>query len=68
MVSITLLMDSVRHIGLSDPDSEILDRALALQQATGKVVTIVTRDISMSLSARNAGLLCILLSDEDSEK
>lgn len=55
-VSMTLMMDGVHHTSLPDPDSEILDRALSLEQATERKVTIVTKDISMSLSARNAGL------------
>lgn len=66
-VSVTLLLDGVRHTRLPDPDSEILDRALALEQATGKKVTIVTKDVSMSLSARSVGLECKLLSSEYDE-
>lgn len=63
-ISLTLLLDDINHIRLSDPDSEILDRALALKQTTGKEVTILTRDTSMSFSARNLGLKCILLTDQ----
>lgn len=66
-ISMTLLMDGLRHIRLPDPDSEILDRALSLEQATGRKVTIVTKDVSMSLSARSAGLQSKLLSSEYEE-
>lgn len=66
-ISMTLLLDGLRHIRLPDPDSEILDRALSLEQATGKKVTIVTKDVSMSLSARSAGLQSKLLSSEYEE-
>lgn len=63
-VSLSLLLDDLSHVGLFDADSEILDRALNLQQATGREVTILTRDTAMSFSARNSGLKCILLSNQ----
>ena len=63
-MSLSLMLDDLSHVSLSDADSEILDRALYLQQATGREVTILTRDTAMSLSARNSGLKCILLSNQ----
>lgn len=62
-IRMSLLFDEITHIRLSRPDDEILDRALSLQNFSGKQVTIVTGDNNMDFSARNIGLKSKLLED-----
>lgn len=61
-VTMELLMDPMGHRAIGDPDSEIIDRALALQtMAGGRNVSIVTSDGNMQFGAHVAGLGAILL-------
>ena len=60
-VSMELLMDPRGHIAIEDSDSEIIDRALALQTMAGRKVAIVTSDGNMQFGAHVAGLGAILL-------
>jgi hypothetical protein len=62
-VSMELLMDPRGHIAIEDSDSEIIDRALALQTMAGRKVSIVTTDGNMQFGAHVAGLGAILLPD-----
>ena len=55
-VTVELLMDPPGHARLPDPDAEIVDRALALQDLLGLPVIVATLDLGMSLRARAAGL------------
>lgn len=66
-ISLSLLMDNLSHERLIDNDSEIIDRACELRDLTGRPITIVTFDVSMSLRARNADLQCVLLEHEKPE-
>lgn len=58
---ISLLLDDLTHSRLPDADSEILDRALYLQDISGKPITILTRDHHMNFSAKSLGLKVKLL-------
>lgn len=60
-VTMELLMDPRGHRAIEDPDSEIIDRALALQTMAGRMVSIVTTDGNMQFGAHVAGLGAILL-------
>lgn len=62
-VTMELLMDPRGHRAIDDPDSEIIDRALALQTLAGRPVSIVTADGNMQFGAHVAGLGAILLED-----
>ena len=50
-VTIELLLDPVGHRRMDDPDTEIIDRALALQASTGHAVGVVTEDAHMQFDA-----------------
>lgn len=63
-ITMSLLIDEITHSRLPDADNEILDRALSLQDISGKKITIITRDHTMALKARNIGLKSKLLEDE----
>lgn len=52
---LVLQMDDLRHMGLPDPDAEIIDRALGLVPWAAKV-TLLTGDTSMRFRAEHAGL------------
>jgi hypothetical protein len=60
-VTLELLFDPPDHKRLPDPDAEIVDRALAVQNMAGRPVTMVTYDTSMGFRARQAGLKDLLL-------
>lgn len=62
-VTMELLMDPRGHRAIEDTDSEIIDRALALQTMVGRNVSIVTSDGNMQFGAHVAGLGAILLPD-----
>lgn len=62
LTSISLFLDSIDHVSLLDPDSEIIDRALAIKGLSGRNVTIVTIDTAMAFNARNAELNVKLIS------
>ena len=51
-----LLIDAPGHVALDDPDSEIIDRALAVRWFTQQPVSIVTGDGNMQFAASSAGL------------
>lgn len=51
-----LLVDPLGHVRLSDPDAELIDQALALQDLSGQAVTLATRDTGMIFRAKAAGL------------
>jgi predicted ribonuclease YlaK len=55
-ITTELLFDPPNHERLPDPDAEIVDRALAVQNLAGRPVTMVTYDINMALRARYSGL------------
>lgn len=60
-VTMELLFDPPAHERLPDPDAEIVDRALAVQNMAGRPVTMVTYDTSMAFRARQVGLKDLLL-------
>ena len=60
-VTMELVFDPPDHERLPDNDSEIGDRALAVQAIAGQPVTMVTYDTSMSFRARQVGLKDLLL-------
>lgn len=62
-VTMELLMDPRGHRAIEDSDSEIIDRALALQTMAGRKVSIVTSDGNMQFGAHVASLGAILLPD-----
>jgi rRNA-processing protein FCF1 len=55
-VTLEVLYDDPYHVRLTDPDDEIIDRAVALQGYAGQKVRLVTMDTSMRLRARMRGL------------
>ncbi|MGC5054718.1 PIN domain-containing protein [Micromonospora sp. DT48] len=55
-VQLRMFYDDPAHRPLSDPDAEIIDRAVAVQTLAGKPVRLVTMDTGMGLNARRAGL------------
>lgn len=58
-----LLVDPVGHRHLDDPDSEIIDRAMALKAVSGREVYVATADGNMGFMAKVGGLKVINLSD-----
>lgn len=62
-VTAELLLDPVGHQRLPDPDSEIIDRALAAQTLSTLRVSVVTDDGNMQFSAKVAGLGVVTLHD-----
>lgn len=66
-VQIELLLDDRRHRPISDPDSEIVDRALAAQTLIGRSVHVLTNDGGMQFNAGVAGLGVIPLFDQDTQ-
>lgn len=61
--TIELLLDPVGHKHLHDPDSEIIERAVALKIASGMQVYILTGDGNMQFMADVAGLDVVALTD-----
>lgn len=61
-VFVSLLLESVGHIRHPRPDSEILNRAIALQSFTSRKVVVVTYDTGMALRVRMANMNVINLS------
>lgn len=55
-VTVELILDPPGHRRIEDPDSEIIDRALAARTVSGRQVSIVTGDGNMQFAARVAGL------------
>jgi hypothetical protein len=55
-ITMELLFDPREHVRLPDNDSEIVDRAVAVQTLASKPVTMVTYDKNMSFRARYEGL------------
>jgi hypothetical protein len=51
-----LLFDPAGHVRMGNADSEIIDRALAVQGWAARPVTLVTYDTNMSMKGRVAGL------------
>ncbi len=58
-VEIELVLDSVKHRAIDDPDSEIVERLATVQSLLGKPVSVVTGDRSMEFAARAEGLQTI---------
>ncbi|MEU4602469.1 PIN domain-containing protein [Kribbella sp. NPDC023972] len=56
-VELRVFYDDPAHRPFSDPDAEIIDRAMALQTLAGTEVRLVTMDTGMGLNARRAKLL-----------
>jgi hypothetical protein len=57
---VDLLIDPPRHVQLSKPDNEIIDRATALGSLVGRDVKLMTRDTGMAFRARTEGLPVVL--------
>ncbi|MFI6240929.1 PIN domain-containing protein [Micromonospora sp. NPDC050795] len=55
-VHLRIFYDDPAHRPLSDPDAEIIDRAIAVQTLAGKPAQLMTMDTTMGLNARRAGL------------
>jgi hypothetical protein len=53
---VELLFDPPGHLRVGSADSEIIERALAVQALAARKATLVTCDTNMSLKARMAGL------------
>ena len=62
---ITAYLDDIEHVRLPSPDSEIIDRTLALQGRMPlpgpRRVRLLTGDTGMLLRARQAGIECVKL-------
>jgi hypothetical protein len=58
-VKAELLLDPLGHIRLPEPDAELIDRALALQDLSGRPVTLATSDTGMIFRAKAAGLTSV---------
>jgi hypothetical protein len=56
-----LLFDPPGHVRVAVADSEIIDRALAVQGLAARPVTLVTHDTNMSMKSRVAGLAVLKL-------
>ncbi len=61
---LALLMDPPNHVRLTDPDSEIRDRAVSLQPYASSV-TFFSYDIGNVLAAKTMGLNAVRLIDEE---
>jgi len=59
--TVELLFDPPGHVRIADADSEIIDRALAVQGLAARPVTLVTHDTNMSMKSRVAGLRVLKL-------
>jgi rRNA-processing protein FCF1 len=59
--TIELLFDPAGHVRMGNADSEIIDRALAVQDLAARPVRLVTHDTNMSMKARVAGLKVLKL-------
>jgi hypothetical protein len=46
-----LFYDDLAHRPVSDPDAEIIERAMAVQTLAGKAIWLVTMDTGMGLNA-----------------
>lgn len=55
-IELRVFYDDPAHRPLPDPDSEIIERALAVQTLAGAQVQLVTMDTGMGLNARRAKL------------
>jgi hypothetical protein len=55
-VTCEVFLDEAGHVRKANPDEELLSRALTLQRALGRQVTVVTGDLSMQLRAGAIGL------------
>lgn len=62
-VTVELLLDQINHQHLEDPDTEIVERAVALKAVSSKRVFIMTGDGNMQFMADVAGLEVVALSD-----
>jgi hypothetical protein len=60
-MSASLLLDGMVHIRHPRPDTELLNRALALQELTTRQVVLVTFDTGMALRARMTNMKAINL-------
>jgi hypothetical protein len=55
-LEVEFLSNPLDHQRLHDPDSEFIDRLLAMQRLTGKMIGVATADTGMALMARINGL------------
>ena len=55
-VEVTLWVDDPDRERLADPDSDIVDTALALRNLSGRPLVVVSTDTGMRFRARAAGL------------
>lgn len=67
-VTAELLLDDPQHTRLPIADDEIVDRARALQDLTGRDVHVATFDTGMALRARTAGLPAHKLNNADPDE
>lgn len=65
-VSAELLLDPPRHVRLPEPDAELVDIAVGVQQVAGRDPTLVTFDLGMKLRCRASRIPVVLLSDNSS--
>jgi len=63
-VTLELLMDPPRHVRLSNPDEEIIRRAMYLKGRPGGAVLLITGDYTMQFMAEADGLSVMFLPDE----
>ncbi|TCO45216.1 PIN domain-containing protein [Kribbella antiqua] len=56
-IELRVFYDDPAHRPLSDPDAEVIDRAMAVQTLAGAEVRLLTMDTGMGLNARRAKLL-----------
>jgi hypothetical protein len=63
-VWIELVFDPPGHVRLPDSDDEIIDRALSIEPLADRKVTLLTYDTGQSMSARNAGLQAVKLTQD----
>jgi hypothetical protein len=62
-----VFLDDAGHVRKANPDEELLSRALTLQRALGRQVTVVTGDLGMQLRADAIGLAEAVMSEKYSK-
>jgi hypothetical protein len=60
-LDVEFLANPLDHERLDDPDSEFIDRVLAMQRLTGHRIRVATADVGMELMARINGLEVVTL-------
>lgn len=67
LVTAEVLTDDSWHVGRPVNDNEIIERALAVSEITGREVTLAAADYSMLYQASAAGLKTALVSRSESD-